>query len=81
MICNFMLTITLLISGPTKENTFGILKVEQYRFSDFTKASSMASTYILSVGAGLLSKNYPRTIGVDLQELKNIKCNYNGEKY
>ena len=81
MICNLLLTITIIISGPTKNNTQGTFKVTQFRFSDFTKASYFLRRYTLSMGAGRDSKSYPNTFGVDLTRTSDMKCNSEGEEY
>lgn len=78
--CNFLVTITLMISGPTKNNTQGILKVEQYSYSEFIKANELTRRYLLSMGAGIESKSYPKTVGVDLVKTSDFKCNYEGEQ-
>lgn len=80
MICNFLVTVTLVISGPTKNNTQGILKVNQYSYSEFIKANELAQRYIENMGLEIKAKSYPKTIGVDLVKTSDFKCNYEGEK-
>lgn len=80
MICNFLVTVTLMISGPTKNNTVGILKVEQYSYSNFIEADNLTHRYLKSLAAGIGSKKYPKTIGIDLMQTSDFKCNYEGEQ-
>jgi hypothetical protein len=80
MICNFLVTVTLMVSGPTKNNTQGVLKIQQYNYSEFIKANELTRRYLLSIGAGIESKDYPKTIGIDLVKTSDFKCNYDGEQ-
>ena len=81
MICSFLVTITLLISGPTKTNTQGAIKVKQYRYSQFIKANKMVKDNLPSIGLDTLSEKYPKVTGVQMQRFDGFKCNYDGEEY
>lgn len=66
-------------SPPTKTNSFGVIKVKQYHYSEFIKASNTAKEFLLEVGIGLIQKTYPAVVGVELQKMPQpFECK-NGE--
>lgn len=74
MMCNFIVTVVMLMSNPTPSNTQGVLKVSQFHFKTFLEANRFASNELLSMGAGLSDKKVPRVNGVELQEMEPFKC-------
>lgn len=72
--CNFLVTIVMLMSNPTPSNTQGVIKVSQYSFDTFVVASRFARGETLFMGAGLHDKKVPRVIGVDFQSTQPFKC-------
>lgn len=72
--CNFIVTIVMVLSAPTKHNIQGKLEVSQSHFKDFVDASQYARFNMLSIGAGLIDKKYPRVVGVEIQEMQSFKC-------
>ena len=74
MICNFIITTTLMIAGPSKDNLQGTLKVKQYTHAEFTKANEMINEFLLSMAASINSKYYPKIIGVQLIHLNDFEC-------
>lgn len=70
-----------MVSGPTKTNTQGTIKVKQYRYSEFINANKMVKNNLPSIGLDTLSKKYPKIAGVSMQRYDDFKCNYDGEEY
>lgn len=72
--CNFLVTIVMLISNPTPKNTLGTIEVNQYYFKTYIAANKFARSELLAMGAGLSDKKVPRVNGVDLQEMQPFDC-------
>ncbi len=72
--CNFLVTIVMLMSSPTPSNTQGTIKVSQFHFKTYIEANKFAKDHLLLMGAGLQDKKTPRVNGVDLQEMQPFKC-------
>lgn len=74
MICHFIVTLGLIMSAPTPQNTQGVLKVKQMHFQNYKGAKKFADYYLKEMELGKNDPTYPKIQGVDISELPPFEC-------